>query len=33
MIDLGKTEIFKRQMPQTSNGIIRRKLPAPHLLK
>jgi hypothetical protein len=33
VIHLGKSKILKRQMPQTSHGVIRRKLPAPYFLK
>jgi len=33
MIDLRKSQIFKRQMPQTRDGAIGRKLALTHLFK
>ena len=33
VIDLGKAEIFKRQMAQAGDGIVRREFPAAYLLE
>ena len=33
MIDLGKSQIFKRQMPQALHGVVRRDLARAHLLE
>jgi hypothetical protein len=33
MIDLRESQIFKRQMPQASDGVVGRESPAPHIIK
>jgi hypothetical protein len=33
MVDFGETEIFKRQMPETRDGIVRRKFALAYLLE